>query len=98
MCAGSPGVGKTGPAREGVLAERSGAATAWVNGTRSGADLPFVAHTPPVPSRQDERLEENRAEPLRRSTAALAEPEGPALAFVVDDGHLLVDVFCDTTP
>jgi DNA-binding CsgD family transcriptional regulator len=95
VIAGPPGVGKTRLARESLtLAERSGAATAWITATRSAAGLPFGAIAPllPPPSQGTESDTESRTELLRRAVAFLADTaRGRPLTLAVDDAHLLDD-------
>jgi DNA-binding CsgD family transcriptional regulator len=82
------GVGKSRVAREVLIqAEREGAATAWVQATRSAAAMPLGAFAGLIPP---EVRSEDLFVLLRRSSDALAELAGTRdLVVGVDDGQLL---------
>ncbi|GAB3347577.1 AAA family ATPase [Amycolatopsis echigonensis] len=96
VLAGSLGVGKSRLAAEGLhLAARAGLPTARASATRSSSGIPFGALAPLLPSiRQAEAgAVDDRADLLRRCTAALVERgEGRRLVLLVDDAHLLDDM------
>ncbi|MDA0184030.1 LuxR C-terminal-related transcriptional regulator [Solirubrobacter phytolaccae] len=88
VVAGPPGVGKSRVAREAVAAaEAAGAATVWVQATRSAAALPLGAFAGAIPGevRSDDLLEL-----LRQSVDALVAWAGRRpLVLGVDDAQLL---------
>ncbi len=84
----SAGVGKSRLARAAVEAsERDGALTAWVQATRSAAEVPLGAFAQLLP---DDARSDELAHLLRQSAEALRERAGGRpIVLGVDDAHLL---------
>ena len=93
VLAGPAGVGKSRLAAEALaLAEREGYATVRVTGTRSARSIPFGAVATLLPPSTEIPAVDNRAEMIRRMSAALVEASAPKpLALLVDDAQLLDD-------
>ena len=95
VIAGSPGVGKTRLALEGLAAaKRAGRVTASVTASRSASTLPFGALAPLLPAITPEsiRIPADEREWLRWHGMALADLGRPGLLLLlVDDAHLLDD-------
>lgn len=92
VLAGSPGVGKTRLAHEGLaLARRAGRHAEWSVATSSARSIPFGAlgHLLPVPA--SEHLD--RSALLQRAGSALAALGGDGMPplLMIDDAHLLDD-------
>jgi hypothetical protein len=90
---GPTGVGKTRLAAEGLaLGERLGFAAARGTATKTARGIPFGAVATLLPTSTQAPAVDNRAEMIRRMSAALIEQAAPKrLALLVDDAHLLDD-------
>jgi len=93
VLAGSAGVGKSRLAAEALaFAQGKGFATLRATATRTAGSIPFGAVATLLPPSTEIQAADNRAEMIRRMSAALVEASAPkSLALLIDDAQLLDD-------